>query len=64
MSVEVVHALVGRVRMASPLAKMSDTPTRASSASPTLGQHTDEVLAELGLDSVRIDELRRLGVTR
>lgn len=63
MSVEVKHELVGRVRMASPLAKMSDTPTQTASASPTLGQHTDEVLGELGFDGERIDELRRLGVT-
>lgn len=63
MAVEVEHELVGRVRMASPLAKMSETPTEAASASPTLGQHTDEVLGELGYDDERIDELRRLGVT-
>jgi len=63
MAVEVEHPLVGMLKMASPLAKMSDTPTRAASASPTLGQHTEEVLRELGYDAAKVAELRRLGVT-
>jgi crotonobetainyl-CoA:carnitine CoA-transferase CaiB-like acyl-CoA transferase len=32
------------------------------SPAPTLGQHNDEVLAELGLDPAAVDELRRQGV--
>jgi crotonobetainyl-CoA:carnitine CoA-transferase CaiB-like acyl-CoA transferase len=30
--------------------------------SPTLGQHNDEVLGELGLDATARDILRRLGI--
>lgn len=41
--------------------KASDTPARPKSAPPTLGQHTAEVLRELGYDSPAIDALRAEG---
>ncbi len=63
MAVEVEHSLVGRVRMASPLAKLSDTVAEPATASPALGEHTDEILGELGYDSDRVEALRRMGVT-
>ena len=37
-------------------------PTTPTSPPPTLGQHTDEVLHELGLDRAEIDSLRSGGV--
>jgi len=40
----------------------SGTPWRPRWMAPTLGQHTDEVLAELGRDAAAIDALRREGV--
>jgi len=42
--------------------KLSDTPGAVRHAAPSLGQHTDEVLAQAGLSAERIDELRRSGV--
>ena len=42
--------------------QMSETPLAAQGPSPTLGQHTDEVLRELGYDDARIDALRAAGV--
>jgi len=33
-------------------------------APPLLGEHTDEVLAELGVDATAIDDLRQRGVVR
>ena len=43
--------------VASPL-RLTATPPVLRNAAPALGQHTDEVLAELGLDGSRIAELR------
>lgn len=37
-------------------------PVSGETAPPALGAHSEEILAELGLDSVRIAELRRIGV--
>jgi formyl-CoA transferase len=56
------HPLMGPVRMVGPMIQMSDTPLAAQGPSPTLGQHTDEVLRELGYDDARIDALRAAGV--
>jgi formyl-CoA transferase len=47
--------------VASPL-RLSDTPPTLRHAPPALGQHTDEVLAELGLDAARIGALHQMGV--
>ena len=47
--------------VASPL-RLVDTPPVLRRAPPALGQHTDEVLAELGFDAERIAGLRRGGV--
>jgi formyl-CoA transferase len=37
---------------------LSRTPSKVVSHPPALGQHTDEVLAEIGLDKATIDDLR------
>ncbi|WP_077035313.1 CaiB/BaiF CoA-transferase family protein [Pelomonas sp. KK5] len=47
--------------VASPL-RLSDTPPVLRHAPPVLGQHTDEVLADLGLDPTRIAALRQAQV--
>ena len=49
------------VGVASPL-RLSATPPVLRHAPPALGQHTDEVLAELGLSVEKIDALRTTGV--
>jgi crotonobetainyl-CoA:carnitine CoA-transferase CaiB-like acyl-CoA transferase len=42
---------------------MSSSPIQYRSAPPTLGQHTDDVLASLcGIDEDERDELRKKGV--
>ena len=43
---------------------MSETPLKAQSASPALGEHTDEILENLGYTPELIEELKRTGVTR
>jgi formyl-CoA transferase len=45
-----------------PAAKLARTPTRVRSGAPPLGAHSDDILAELGLDETRRDDLRRAGI--
>ncbi len=61
--VELEHSVVGKVKMVGPMVKMSETPLEAENASPALGEHTDEVLAECGLTTEQIETLRDKGVT-
>lgn len=56
------HPLMGPVRMAGPMIQMSATPLAARGASPTLGEHTDEVLAELGYTPAAIAAMHASGL--
>lgn len=46
------------VPLTGPAAKFSRTPTRVRSAAPTLGEHTDVLLAHLGYTAAQIADLR------
>ncbi len=48
MRVDVPHRTLGKVSLLRNGLRMSETPTSIRSASPELGEHTEEVLAELG----------------
>ena len=52
------HPVAGGVRRPRHPTRFSTTPARIGGPCPTLGQHTDEVLAELGLDRDTIASLR------
>jgi crotonobetainyl-CoA:carnitine CoA-transferase CaiB-like acyl-CoA transferase len=53
------HPTIGALKMLGIPFKFSDTKCSVRRAPPTLGQHTDEILAgELGLDAAAIAELR------
>jgi crotonobetainyl-CoA:carnitine CoA-transferase CaiB-like acyl-CoA transferase len=57
MVVEVDHARAGRVKALGHPIKFSETRGEVKRAAPLLGQHTREVLGELGYCAARIDEL-------
>lgn len=42
--------------------KMSDTPPRCVTHAPALGEHTDELLREIGVDDGQLSKLRDAGV--
>jgi crotonobetainyl-CoA:carnitine CoA-transferase CaiB-like acyl-CoA transferase len=60
--VEDEHPVVGRVRQARPAERMDRTPSEITRGAPLLGQHTDEVLEEVGLKREDIAALRASGV--
>ncbi len=51
-----------RIPIVGPAAKLSRTPTRVRSGAPSLGEHTEEILAELGIDEAERRSLRERGV--
>jgi crotonobetainyl-CoA:carnitine CoA-transferase CaiB-like acyl-CoA transferase len=55
----VEHPVIGELKMLGIPFKFSDTPASVRRAPPTLGQHTDDVLQDLGLDAQAIAALRR-----
>ena len=62
MSVRVPHPHTDTLQLVASPMKLSATPVQLRRAPPLLGQHTDEVLAELGVDAVRRQHLRDCGV--
>jgi succinate--hydroxymethylglutarate CoA-transferase len=64
LTAELDHPVAGPMTMVGPLVHMSETPVRPRRAPPTLGQHNDEILTELGYSADLIDELRRSDVIR
>ena len=64
MLVELEHTSAGKVKMISPLLKMSDTKLNPKLASPMLGEHTDEILGDLGYSKEKISELKNKNITK
>ncbi len=64
MAVEVEHARVGKIRVGGIPAKLKKTPGAVRLAPPTLGQHTWEVLQEMGLSDEEVEQLEQKGVVK
>ncbi len=62
MMVETEHPVAGRIRNIGVPIKLSETPAAFRRPAPTLGQHTDEILRELGVSDERAASLRAAGV--
>ncbi len=64
MIAPMAHPALGRYRGLSRSIQFGRTPGPVPFAAPTMGQHTDDLLDELGLDAREIERLRRSGAVR
>ena len=58
MAVPVRHPTLGEIRLTGQAAKMERTPASIRTATPERGEHTEDVLTELGYDTALIRDLR------
>jgi crotonobetainyl-CoA:carnitine CoA-transferase CaiB-like acyl-CoA transferase len=58
MAVPVTHPALGEVRVQAPPVTLSRTPGSVRAHAPDTGEHTDEILGELGFSQAEVRELR------
>jgi crotonobetainyl-CoA:carnitine CoA-transferase CaiB-like acyl-CoA transferase len=58
-AVSVKSPKLGEIRIVNQAVKLSRTPARIAVAPPEVGEHTDEVLRDLGYDKAAIESLRQ-----
>jgi crotonobetainyl-CoA:carnitine CoA-transferase CaiB-like acyl-CoA transferase len=61
---EVVHPVLGAVRELDVLVRITDAARVPHRLAPGLGEHTDEILAEIGCSEAEITSLRAEGAVR
>ena len=59
--VEVEHPRLGKMRHVGTPLRLAGTPAPAASPAPLIGEHTEEILRELGYAEAEIDALRARG---
>jgi len=62
MVIEVEHPILGKIKQVGIAPKFSNTPGKVRSLAPLPGEHTDEILEELGYKREEIQSLRQEGV--
>jgi crotonobetainyl-CoA:carnitine CoA-transferase CaiB-like acyl-CoA transferase len=62
MARPVEHPILGRLEVVNQPVRLSRAPDTTWQATPERGQHTDEVLAEFGVDAERVADLRARGI--
>lgn len=62
LAVKMPHPEAGEVPLVASPIRLSKTPVEYRRAPPLVGEHTDEILADLGVDAAGIAGLRELGV--
>jgi formyl-CoA transferase len=62
MAPKVHHPQLGETALVGQAVKLSRTPSELKTATPALGEHTDEVLAGLGYTADQIAAMRSEGV--
>jgi formyl-CoA transferase len=56
------HSRLGDISLVNQAVRLSRTPATMARATPECGEHSDEILRQLGCDDARINELRSRGV--
>ena len=59
---EVEHRKLGKLRLINQPVKLSRTPARLAAATPERGEHTEEVLLDLGFSNIEIKRLKSEGI--
>ena len=60
--VEVEHSRLGKLRFIGTPLRLSGTPARPTQAAPMMGEHTDEILREVGYSAAEIADFRAGGI--
>jgi crotonobetainyl-CoA:carnitine CoA-transferase CaiB-like acyl-CoA transferase len=61
MILESDHPTAGRLKQIGSMHKLSDSPVKVRNWATSFGQHTNEILREIGYSDARIAELRETG---
>jgi crotonobetainyl-CoA:carnitine CoA-transferase CaiB-like acyl-CoA transferase len=59
---EVAHPRLGTLRLINQPVKLSRTPARLAAATPERGEHTEEILLEMGFDSREVRKFKSEGI--